>query len=126
MRTLTNPLRHPERGYDKRIDNKPAQTDPLRGNVFVDLGFDPQEAAVLKAESQRMILAKLAIKESLIAELAGWIDAKSFTHAEAADILGVACSRVSDVMNRRAQGFTIDALVNMLVRTGKQVHVSVL
>ena len=81
---------------------------------------------MLKAESQRIILAKLAIKESLTAELAGWIDAKSFTHADAADILAVACSRVSDVMNRRAHGFTIEALVNMLVRTGKQVQVSFL
>lgn len=25
------------------IDNKPSQTDPLRGNVFVDLGFDPHK-----------------------------------------------------------------------------------
>jgi len=108
------------------IDKRPAQTDPLSGNVFADLGFEPQEAAALTAESQRIIFAKLAIKESLTDELAGWIDVMNFQQGEAAEILGVTCSRVSDVTNRRAHKFTIDALVNMLLRTGKQVQVSVL
>ena len=35
------------------------------GNVFADLGFEREEAAGLKAESQRIIFEKLAIKGSL-------------------------------------------------------------
>jgi len=42
-------------------------TTPVGGNVFADLGFEPAEAAALKAESQRIISDKLAIKDSLIA-----------------------------------------------------------
>jgi predicted XRE-type DNA-binding protein len=42
---------------------------PANGNVFADLGFAPEEAAMLKAESQRIISEKLAIKESLMTEL---------------------------------------------------------
>lgn len=34
---------------------------PVGGNVFVDLGFAPEEAAALKAESQRVIAEKLVI-----------------------------------------------------------------
>ena len=33
---------------------------PVGGNVFADLGFQPEEAAALKAESQRVISEKLA------------------------------------------------------------------
>lgn len=41
---------------------------PVGGNVFADLGFEPAEA--LKAESQRIISEKLAIKDALMTELA--------------------------------------------------------
>ena len=98
---------------------------PAGGNVFADLGFDPKEAAALKAESQRIISEKLAIKDSLMTELAVWIDAKKLKQAEAAEILGVTRPRVSDVINKKAIKFTIDALVDMLARTGKHVQLSV-
>ena len=75
---------------------------PAGGNVFADLGFDPKEAAALKAESQRIISEKLAIKDSLMTELAVWIDAKKLKQAEAAEILGVTRPRVSDVINKKA------------------------
>lgn len=38
---------------------------PADGNVFADLGFEPEEAAALKAESQRIIADTVAIKVSL-------------------------------------------------------------
>jgi predicted XRE-type DNA-binding protein len=98
---------------------------PVGGNVFADLGFDPKEAAALKAESNRIISEKLAIKESLMTELAGWIEEKHLKQAEAAEILGVTRPRVSDVINKKTIKFTIDALVDMLARTGRQVHLSV-
>jgi len=98
---------------------------PVGGNVFADLGFRPEEAEALKAESQRIISEKLAIKDSLITELAGWIEAKRLKQAEAAKILGVTRPRVSDVINKKAIKFTIDALVGMLARTGKRAQLSV-
>ena len=98
---------------------------PVGGNIFADLGFEPEEAAALKAESQRIISEKLAIKDSFMTELAGWIEAKKLKQAEAAEILGVTRPRVSDVINKKAIKFTIDALVDMLARTGKHVQLSV-
>lgn len=107
------------------IETKSRRITPAGGNVFADLGFEPKEAAALKAESQRIISEKLAIKESLMAELTGWIKAKKLKQAEAAEILGVTRPRVSDVINKKAIKFTIDALVDMLARTGKHVQLSV-
>ncbi len=107
------------------IDTKSTHITPVGGNVFADLGFEPEEAATLKAQSQRIISEKLAIKNSLMTELAGWIDEKKLKQAEAAEILGVTRPRVSDVVNKKALKFTIDALVDMLARTGKHVHLSV-
>lgn len=48
------------------IETKSVHITPVGGNVFADLGFEPEEAAALKAESQRIISEKLAIKDSLI------------------------------------------------------------
>ena len=107
------------------IETKSTHITPVGGNVFADLGFEPAEAAALKAESQRIISEKLAIKDSLMTELAGWIEAKKLKQAEAAEILGVTRPRVSDVINKKAIKFTIDALVDMLARTGKHVQLSV-
>ena len=47
------------------IDTKSAHITPVGRNVFADLGFEPEEAVTLKAESQRIISEKLAIKERL-------------------------------------------------------------
>jgi predicted XRE-type DNA-binding protein len=106
-------------------NTKSMHITPVGGNVFADLGFDPKEAAALKVESQRIISEKLAIKESLMNELTVWIEAKKLKQAEAAEILGVTRPRVSDVINKKAIKFTIDALVDMLARTGRHVHLSI-
>ena len=44
------------------IETKSMHITPVGGNVFADLGFEPEEAAALKAESQRIISEKLAIE----------------------------------------------------------------
>ena len=44
------------------IDTDSSHITPADGNVFADLGFEPEEAATLKAESQQRIAEKLAIK----------------------------------------------------------------
>ena len=107
------------------IETKSSHITPVGGNVFADLGFEPKEAAALQAESKRIISEKLAIKESLMAELAVWIGEKKLKQADAAQILGVTRPRVSDVIHRKSVKFTIDALVDMLARTGKHVQLSV-
>ena len=107
------------------IDTKSARITPAGGNVFADLGFEPAEAQALQAQSRRIISDKIAIKEKLMKELALWIDTENLKQADAAQILGVTRPRVSDVINRKTPKFTIDALVDMLARTGKRVTFSI-
>lgn len=107
------------------IETQSMHITSVGGNVFADLGYEPAEAASLKAESQKIISETLAIKVSLVTELAGWIEANQLKQVEAAEILGVTRPRVSDVINKKAVKFTIDALVDMLARTGKHVRLSV-
>lgn len=95
------------------------------GNIFADLGFDEQEAKALHANSLREIENTLAIKEALMEEIAVWIAGRKMKQAEVAAILHISRPRVSDVVNKKTGKFTIDALVNMLSRMGKDVRVSV-
>ena len=108
------------------IDVKSSHRTPVGGNVFADLGFAPEEAARLLANADQAIDEKRALKQMLMAEIAGWIDAQKLKQAQAAEILGVTRPRVSDVVNQKTPKFTVDSLVDMVLRTGKHVHLSVL
>ena len=50
---------------------------------------------------------------------------RSLTQAVAAEVLRVTRPRVSDVVNHKVEKFTIDALVSMLARIGKQARLAV-
>ena len=106
------------------MGSKSIHTTPVGGNVFEDLGFEPEEAAALKAESQRRIADMLAIKDSLMAELAKWIEAEELTPTEAAALRRDASASIGCGQQKSAK-FTIDALVDMLIRASEQVQVSV-
>lgn len=51
------------------IETQSAHITPAGGNVFADLGVDPEEAAALQAKTQRIISEKQAIKAHLMSEL---------------------------------------------------------
>jgi predicted XRE-type DNA-binding protein len=107
------------------IETKSMHITPAGGNIFADLGFDANEAVALQAKSKKIISEKLAIKEQLMTEISSWIDNQKLKQADAALILGVTRPRVSDVIHKKSVKFTIDSLVDMLTRTGKQVVLSV-
>jgi len=83
------------------------------GNIFEDLGFNPVEAA------------KLKIKAQLMSQISEWIKSKSLKQEEASALLHITRPRVSDVMTGKSNKFTIDALVDMVERTGKHITVQV-
>ncbi len=107
------------------IDTKTAHITLPTDNVFADLGFDPQFATEFKSQSERLIADKLAIKEFALLELTAWIQAKELTRSDAAALLGVTGQRISDILSKKASHFTLDALVDMLLRTGKSVRLSI-
>jgi predicted XRE-type DNA-binding protein len=98
---------------------------PADGNIFADLGFAADEAEKLLAQADQAIDEKRALKQMLMAEIAGWIDAQKLKQAQAAEILGVSRPRVSDVVNQKTPNFTVDSLVDMVLRRGKHVQLSV-
>lgn len=83
------------------------------GNVFEDLGFDQEEARNLK------------IRTRLMVSLRRFIDDSDMTQVEAAELFGVTQPRISDLVNRKVEKFTIDTLVNMHVAAGMDVHIEV-
>jgi predicted XRE-type DNA-binding protein len=90
-------------------NNDPEYTESS-GNVFKDLGFEDDEAENLKIRADLMISLRRFIKENgLIQE-------------EAAEFFGVSQPRISDLVNRKIEKFSIDTLVNMLTKTGAEVN----
>ena len=95
------------------IDTSITHITPENGNIFKDLGFKPAEAT------------KLKIKAQLMCQISEWINEKKLKQEEASNLLHVTRPRVSDVMCGKTGKFTIDALVDMLEKTGKHVTVHV-
>lgn len=108
-----------------KIDTEIRHVTNPGANLFLELGFDLEEAERLHAASQREINDTKRLKEQLMAELALWIKQHELTQAEAASILMVSRPRVSDVVNRKTTKFTIDTLVAMLSRVDKPVRLIV-
>jgi predicted XRE-type DNA-binding protein len=86
---------------------------PSTGNVFEDLGFSKEEAENLR------------VRSVLMGNLRSIIEAEGLTQAQAAKLFGVTQPRVSDLVRGKIELFSIDALVNMLAASGRQVDVSI-
>jgi predicted XRE-type DNA-binding protein len=78
------------------------------GNVFVDLGFPPEEVTIL------------TMRAELMAQLRLLIERKGWTQSEAAAALGVSQSRVSDLVRGKWDKFSLDMLLMLAARAGLQ------
>ncbi len=65
---------------------------------------------------------KMAMKMDLSIMLSKLIKDKGWTQAEAADVLGIKQSRVSDLKNAKIEKFTIDSMMDMLEALGFQIN----
>src|SRR6266702_8333825 len=104
------------------IDTKSRHRTKSGGNVFLDLGFPPKEAKRLLAHADAQIDESIRLKRQLMDEIAEWMKEANVTRAAAAEVLHVTRPRLSDVVNHTVEKFTIDALVSMLARIDKHVH----
>jgi len=86
-------------------------TTKSSGNVFVDLGFEPAEAAVLE------------MRANLIADLRSYIQKNKLTQVEAAKRLGIGQSRVSDLVRGKWEKFSLEMLITLEARIGRKVRV---
>jgi len=77
----------------------------------VDLGFDPAEAAVLQMRSNLMSDLRLCIEK------------QKLTQSEAAKRLGIAQSRVSDLVRGKWDKFSLEMLITLEARLGRTIRV---
>lgn len=103
-----------------KIDTEIRHTTQADGNVFADLGFEATQARALKQASQQLIENKLLLMNAM----ADWIKQNHLKQAEAATILGVSRPRISDMVNLKADKFTLDSLVAFVSKTGRSVQLS--
>jgi predicted XRE-type DNA-binding protein len=76
----------------------------------VDLGFPPEEAAILQMRSELMV------------DLRKYIEAKQLTQAQAAEIFGVSQSRVSDLVRGKWEKFSLEMLITLATRAGMSIR----
>lgn len=81
------------------------------GNTFADLGFSPEEAAILQ------------MRADLMAQLRKIIKNRKLTQARAAKVLGVSQSRVSDLVRGKWEKFSLEMLITLATRAGIRVSI---
>jgi predicted XRE-type DNA-binding protein len=86
---------------------------PSSGNVFLDVGFSPEEAENLK------------IRSALIISIRKLIKSRGMKQTKAAELFGVTQPRISDLVRSKVELFSIDGLVNMLAHAGLRVELTV-
>ncbi len=79
------------------------------GNVFTDLGFEPEEAQNLK------------IRADLMIEISKLIEERGLTQTAAAELLQVTQPRISDLVRGKIDRFSVDSLIEMLGHAGASV-----
>lgn len=79
------------------------------GNVFIDLGYSPDEAAILQ------------MRADLMADLRKFIKTRNLTQAKAAGILGITQSRVSDLTRGKWEKFSLEMLITLATKAGMHV-----
>ena len=84
---------------------------PAGQSVFYDL-FEPEKAANLQVRAQLMVELTKVLKE------------RFSTQAEAAEALGVSQARISDLYRGKIGKFTVDMLINMLSKAGRQIDIT--
>ena len=76
------------------------------GNVFLDLGFPPHEAAVMLLRAQ------------LAEALRSWMEQEALTQASAAKKLGISQPRVSEITRGKVELLSLDYLVGLCAKAG--------
>ncbi|MBE0625212.1 MAG: XRE family transcriptional regulator [Burkholderiales bacterium] len=76
------------------------------GNIFLDLGFPPDEAEVMLLRAQLAEVLRL------------WIEREKLTQAVAAKRLGIAQPRISEITRGKVELLSLDFLVGLCAKAG--------
>lgn len=104
------------RKVEKRLDSNAGKialdVHDSSGNVFLDLGYASEDAEILR------------LRADLMAEVRRWVSDQGLTPAEAAKILQVSQSRISDLVRGKCEKFSLEALVVLVIRCGFKLSLS--
>ena len=78
-------------------------------NVFLDLGFPPEEAAIL------------LMRAEIMADLRKFITTKKLTQVKAVELFGVSQSRVSDLIRGKWEKFSLEMLIALATKAGMRI-----
>lgn len=83
------------------------------GNVFLDIGFAPDEAQ------------NLHLRSELMSRIERFVRSSGLTQKACAARMGVTQPRLNDLLKGKIDKFSLDALVNMLGHAGMRVELRV-
>jgi predicted XRE-type DNA-binding protein len=83
------------------------------GNVFLDVGFDKDEAENLRLRAELMM------------RIEDFYGKSGMTQAKAAKLLGLTTPRLNALLKGKINLFSLDALVNIATRAGLSVRLQV-
>jgi predicted XRE-type DNA-binding protein len=92
---------------------KRAEHKASSGDVFIDIGFTPEEAAELRA------------KADLISAIDDTIRRRKLTQVKAARLCGTDQPTLSKILRGRVESVTIDRLAGFLTALGRTVEIRV-
>jgi predicted XRE-type DNA-binding protein len=92
------------------MKDEPLKITKSCGNVFLDLGFPPEEAVLL------------AMRAELLSKLRDTITERGWTQVQTAEHLHIGQSRVSDLMQGKREKFSLDMLVTLATRAGRKIE----
>jgi predicted XRE-type DNA-binding protein len=84
-----------------------------KGNVFSDIGFEESEATAMMLRSDLMMQIESMLKE------------RKLNQTQAAELLGVTQSRVSDLLRGKLDKFSLEMLITFVSKLGKKVELLV-
>ena len=90
---------------------KTSKPHVTKGNVFEDLGFTPEEAAVLR------------LKTTLHMEIMDVVKKKKLAPKQVAKVLDVQQPQVSELLTGKISKMTVDKLTKYLHRLGREIEV---
>jgi predicted XRE-type DNA-binding protein len=79
------------------------------GNVFVDLGFPPDEASILQ------------MRADLMADLRKFIETRGLSPAKVVEMLSVGETVALDLLGGKWEEFSLEMLITLAVRAGLRV-----
>lgn len=95
----------------RKSEDRPVKVKVTKssGNVFQDLGYPPEEAAVL------------LMRAEIMTDLMNFIKSKKLSQAKAAAMLGISQSRVSDLIRGRWEKFSLEMLIILATKAGMRI-----